>query len=98
MSFNKKPPQSHGSESNDLKKSGGNTKPPQSPHSHSNSPHSHSHPHHSHEHSNQDLKKSGPAKKDCRACGKSTVGKPHKAGDRDDFCPPHENGLFNKFY
>jgi hypothetical protein len=79
LGMGKKPPLTHGHSNQDLKGK---------PHSHS-----HGHPHsHSHDHSEHDLKGSGGIpKKECGACGKSTAGKPHKPGDRDKFCPPHEN-------
>ena len=89
LGMGKKPPHTHDHGSQDLK-----GKPPT--HDHSNHdlkgrPHTHAHDHNEH-----DLK--GAPKGGCRACGKSTAGKPHKAGDRDDFCPPHENGILFLFF
>jgi hypothetical protein len=83
----KKPPLAHDHSNQDLNMG---KKPPLA-HDHSNQNlNAGKKPPFSHGNSEHDLK--GGPKKDCDVCGKSTAGKPHKSGDRDRFCPPHENG------
>jgi hypothetical protein len=82
LGMGKKPPLTHDHSNQDLKGK---------PHTHDHSEHDLKGKPHSHDHSEHDLK--GAPKGSCGVCNKSTAGKPHKPGDRDKFCPPHENGM-----